>query len=78
VGEAAVHTYREDFDIEGFQLFILDGNCRQFGGSNEGEIPWIEAQNDPMAFVVRQTDVLEAALMIGIGFKIGSWFTDPC
>jgi hypothetical protein len=44
VGEVTVGAQREDVHVKRLKLVIVDGNCRQFGRSNKGEITRIEAE----------------------------------
>ena len=41
--------------IQGANAVILSGNCRQFGGSNKGEVAGIEKEQQPAALEVIQT-----------------------
>jgi hypothetical protein len=52
VGEAAICAACQKFDSERFELFVFDGNCRQFGRSDESEITGIETEDDPLSFVI--------------------------
>ena len=52
VREAAVGADGEHLNIQRLQFSIFDGNCRQFGRSDKGEIARVEADNDPLAFVI--------------------------
>jgi hypothetical protein len=52
VGEAAICTACQKLDSERFELFVFDGNCRQFGRSDESEVTRIETEDDPLSFVI--------------------------
>ena len=61
--EPAISADGEDFHTQGFQFIKFDGNCRQFSRSDKCEITGIEANNDPLSFVIRQLNILEPAIM---------------
>ena len=50
--ETAVHTARQDLHSQRFELFMLDGDRRQFRGSDKGEITGVKAEGDPLSLVV--------------------------
>ena len=71
-GKAAVGADRENLHAHLLDFWVLDGNCRQFGGSNKGEVAGVEAQDHPLAVVVRQLDVLETAIHEAAASKSGA------
>ena len=50
--KATVCAHRQNDRVELLELIIKGGDRRQFGRSDKCEIAWIEAQDDPLAFVV--------------------------
>jgi hypothetical protein len=46
VAEPAVSADSEDLNAHLFQLGVSGGNCRQFGGSNEGEVTGVETEDN--------------------------------
>jgi hypothetical protein len=68
--KAAVCADGQHLNAQRFQLFEFDGNCRQFGGSDKGEITRVEADHNPLALIVRQLDVLKAPIYIRAQLKI--------
>jgi hypothetical protein len=50
--EAAVCAKGEHLHPERFELWIFDGNCRQFGRSDESEITGIKTEDHPFTFVI--------------------------
>lgn len=52
VGKAAICAACQKLDSERFELFVLDGNCRQFSRSDESKITRIETEDDPLSFVI--------------------------
>jgi hypothetical protein len=52
VGKAAVCAAGQKLDSQRFELFAFDGNCRQFGRSDESEITRVETKDDPLSFVI--------------------------
>ena len=52
MAEATINAYGQHLNVQILQFLIFDGDRRQFGRSDEGEIARIEADDDPLAFVV--------------------------
>jgi hypothetical protein len=52
VRKAAICTACEKLDSQRLELFAFDGNCRQFGRSDESEITRIETEDNPLSFVI--------------------------
>jgi hypothetical protein len=52
VGKTAIGADGKNFHPKGFQFRIFDGNCRQFGWSDKSEIARIEADDNPLPFVI--------------------------
>jgi hypothetical protein len=52
VSKATVGAEGQHLCAQFLELSIFDGNCRQFGGSNKGEIARVKAQDDPLSFIV--------------------------
>jgi hypothetical protein len=73
-----VHAHGEDFDAQFLQRGVLVGDRRHFGRSNEGEVTGIEAEQDPLAEVVRELDVREGALVVRRGLEIRGFLSDTC
>ena len=60
MNEPAVGADGEHFDAQLLQ-FIIDGSDRcEFGRSDKGEITGIEAEDNPLSFVIGEFDVFEA------------------
>src|SRR5690606_31515065 len=78
VREGAVRADRKNLHAELLEVLVPGGNCRQFGRSDEGEVPWVEAEHYPLPFVVGELDVLEAALHEGFGLEIRGLFAHLC
>jgi hypothetical protein len=58
-------------------LTVSGGDRRQFGGSNKGEITWIETDYDPSSLEIGQLDRLESLPGDkGVGLEIGRFHTD--
>jgi hypothetical protein len=53
MGETAVHAARQDLYSQRLELFVFDGDRRQFRGSDKGKITGIKAEGDPLPLVVR-------------------------
>jgi hypothetical protein len=51
--KTAVGTCCKAFYTQFFQFCMLDGDRRQFSRSDKGEIARIEAEDDPLSFVIR-------------------------
>ena len=51
--ETAVHAARQDLHSQRLELFVLDGDRRQFRGSDKGEITGVKAEGYPLSLVVR-------------------------
>jgi hypothetical protein len=60
VHEPAVGAGGEDLDAEALELGILDRDRGQLRRSNEGEIAWVETEDDPLSLVVGELQGLEA------------------
>jgi hypothetical protein len=73
MAEFTVDTDCEHFYSHRLKLGILDGDRRQFSGSDKGEIPWIETEYDPLATVVRQLNAFEFTGNECCSVKIRSW-----
>lgn len=50
--ETAVHAARQDLHSQGLELFVFDGDRRQFRRSDKGEITRVKTQGDPLSLVV--------------------------
>jgi len=72
MGELAVTTHGQDLNPKFFQLIMIGGNCRQFGGSDEGEITRVEAEGNPLPSIIGQLDILESATYKCAGLKVSS------
>jgi hypothetical protein len=59
VYKAAIRTHRQDFNTQGFVFIVSGSNRCQLRRSDKGEVPRIEAEYDPFAFVVREFDGLK-------------------
>jgi len=77
LGHAAAHRRGQHLGVQGLDLLVFGGNCRQFRGSDEGEIPGIEIAHDPLAAIIRQLDALDLPLKIPFGFELRSGLADP-
>lgn len=75
VGVVTVYTDRQHIHSHLLEFRIFDGNCRQFRGSDAGEVSRIEAKHHPVASIVGESDLLSRALMIRLGGEIGRLFT---
>jgi len=49
MNENTVDAHGEDFDIQLLKFGIFFGNCRNFSGSDEGEITGIKAEQHPFS-----------------------------
>jgi len=77
--EAAVSAHCQYFCVQRLELTITGGDRRQLSRSDEGEVPWIEAENDPSAFIIREFDRLETyAFQISICLKVRGFFANTC
>jgi hypothetical protein len=70
VPKGAVDADGQNFGPQGLDLVVLGGNCRQFRGSFKGEIPGVEREHHPFAFVIRQLHLFDFATDLGVGLKI--------
>jgi len=59
VGELRVDGPGENFGVEGLELGGAVRVLDDFGGADEGEVEGIREEDDPLALVVRELDVLE-------------------
>jgi len=66
VDKTAVRAHSKHFDAQGLQFIIFGSDRCEFGRSDKGEVAGIEAKDDPLSFVIREFDVLEAT---GFGDK---------
>ena len=78
VDEVAVDADREDLATEILELLILVGDRRHFGRSNKGEVTGIETEEEPLAEVVGELDVGEAAFVVRRCVEIGGFLSDTC
>jgi len=57
--KATVGAEGQNLHIHFPEHIVFGGNCRQFGGSDKGEIPGIKTEHNPFAFIVGQAYVFE-------------------
>jgi hypothetical protein len=76
VNEHAVHAHGQYFHSELLELGIFLGDRRDFGGSNKGEVTWIEAQQYPFPEILGEFEIDELALMIGRRFEVWGFSSD--
>ena len=69
VDEVAVHADGDDLDAQLLQHRVLVGDRRHFRRSDEGEVAGVEAEQHPLAQVVRELDVGERASVVGRGLR---------
>jgi hypothetical protein len=67
VGEGAIDADGQNLGAQGLDFLVFEGNCRQFGGSDKGEIPGIEIEHHPLAAVIRQVNGLDFSLDVALG-----------
>jgi hypothetical protein len=71
VYEAAVRTHCQHLSTQVLKFFMTGGDRRQFGGSDEGKIAWIKAQNNPLATEIGKLHGFKpGAFHKGVGFKV--------
>jgi hypothetical protein len=70
VAEMTVGADGKYIYIQRLEFLVSDGNCRQFGRSNKGEVAGIETDQEPVAFVFGELDQLEAAVVEGHRFEV--------
>jgi hypothetical protein len=58
--EFAICAHRKDINAELLELRIHDGNCRQLGRSNKGEITRVETEDKPFTPIIRELDFFES------------------
>lgn len=79
VGEVAVLGVAgrgEDFAVELAELLELVVEGDQLGRADEGEVHGVEEQDNPLALVLLEGDLLELALDDGLLLEGGSWLVD--
>ena len=72
VRETAIRTDGQHLGVHFLEIIVFGCDRSQFRGSNKGEITWIEAQYNPLSFVVRELYLLEPALVVRSGLEIYS------
>jgi hypothetical protein len=70
VGEIAVHTDGYDVDSEFLKFRIFDGDRRQFGWSDAGEIGRVKAQHYPLTPEIGKGDIFSGAFVKRPGGEI--------
>ncbi|MNL03786.1 hypothetical protein D3C87_1243340 [compost metagenome] len=72
VREVRVGRDADHFGIPLAELFDGVREREDLGGANEGEVEGVEEQDDVLALVVGQGDLLELAVDDGVGLELGS------
>jgi hypothetical protein len=75
MGEGAIDADGQNLGVQILDFFVFEGNCRQFGGSDKGEIPGIEIEHHPLAAVIRQLDGLDFSLHVALGDEVRRGFS---
>jgi hypothetical protein len=70
----AVHANGKDLDVQVLKLAVPSSDRCDFRWSNEGEISGVKEQHDPMATVVREFEIPEAALVKDGRFEVRGLF----
>ena len=76
MGEDGVNGSTNDFGVDLSEFSSLGTELDDFGWANEGEVKWVEEQNNPFAGVVGQFDVNELLLVVSFAFEVWSWLSD--
>ena len=74
--ELGVDGAGEDFTSDFSELLGLVAEGYDFGGADEGEVEWVEEEDDVLSFVVWEADLNKVSVVPGWGLELWGWFSD--
>ncbi len=76
VWELGVNWAGQDFASDFLELLGLVAEGNNFGGADEGEVEWVEEEEDILSFVVGKTDINKVSVVPGWSLELRGWLSD--